>query len=123
MAYKQPKTWDEMTGHERNALVAEEVMGWHEPFIIDPAGELWGHHPTKGYQAVPLVTTDHNAAYEMEEEIKRRGLSWHYGKQLHIDIVCQGEHLSSTFDECFALAHATLDQRCLAALRAMGVEI
>lgn len=125
------KTWIEMIDHERNTLVAE-AMGWREPFIIDPAGELWGHHPTGGYQAVPPFIIDYTACRLVEDEIERRGLVFAYIEQLCIIVGLSvrsgtffGEHTrwEQTNAEIWQIARATSEQRCHAAVRAMGVEV
>lgn len=108
------KTWDEMTGRERDAMVAEKVMGrrvsWWSLHPVGSFAELEGrewrhtmsslhaamnrndepgevklpdgdgdspvlmmHDEDKGWVAVPPLTTDIAAAWQVVEEMARRG--------------------------------------------------
>lgn len=119
------KPWGEMTPRERDAALAEGVMG-SVPRLSHPI-EL-GHPCTywsapRGQWSVfattpPPFTTDHDACRLVEDEIERRGLVREY-------ITALGTVINAVpfDDDLWPWQHmrATPEQRCHAALIALGV--
>lgn len=66
---------------------------------------------------LPHYTTEHAAARLVEDEIERRGL-----QQRYVDELLTFEREADFSAEWF-LIRATPEQRCLAALRALGVAV
>jgi len=122
------KTWEQMTERERDAWVAERVMGWktcHNEMCQGCDASVWLSesgwwviHPESDEPWNP--TTDLNHAAEAEAAIERRGLRREYAAQLaglvgHVDDM----DLESFW---FRLAIATAAQRCEAMWRTVGGE-
>lgn len=122
--------WAEITPRQRDALVAE-MMGWirgignsgdpdYDEFtkLVNPDGEEiaseWGELRLEDFDALPAYTTDAATADAMEDELSQQGLEDIYLVKL--------AHICG-FNSIVALGDATPDQRCLAALRAKGVEV
>lgn len=121
---------DALSDRELDAMIAEHVMqckifwekhasgnkprcdcpGANSAMIRPHGNNLWGY--IKSYSA------NHTAAYEMEEEIKRRGLEIKYSYCLSC-IVFDGmeTHKMTMYSKYWLIAHATPKQRCRAALR------
>lgn len=102
-------------GRELDALVARKVMGLGSVFT--PIGLVY----TKlgqAHQGVPNYSTNIAAAYAMETKIDELGLRDEYvwALQQRIEAI-------ASIDEWWGLVHATPMQRCLAALKAIGVNI
>lgn len=110
--------WYELTPRQKDALIAEHIYG------LDPLLGRHGLHENgdieysmgypHGHDTALNYSTDASAADVMEDEIDRQGLEDRYLVNLaaiygNVRIV--------------ALHYATADQRCLAALRAKGVEV
>ena len=130
--------WEEMTPDERNMLIARRGMGlqvWRGTLHLNntPTGEalLYCEGPDGGRLGLPAYTTDIVAARLVEDEIERRGLVDAYIDALAVLIDPNGNDIS-IFDTIiemngrralWALLRATPEQRCWAALRAMGVEV
>ena len=113
--------------HELNAQVAEEVMGWivqRMPFPpiyvveVPPDGEDW----TEAWLPIPDFSGSLDAAWQMEEEIERRGIAMvtAYEKELSwiVGDTRQGEPFICSYDP-WLFIHATPEQRCRAALEAV----
>lgn len=71
--------WDDMSPRERDALVAEKVMGWsniHETKSSTTGGiYYWGRtHPTSRSTLVNEYTTDISAAWEVVDVLSAQGL-------------------------------------------------
>lgn len=90
----KPMNWYELTPHQRDTLVVKHV--------------LVNNGRLRDY------STDARAADAMEDEIARQGLDFAYLTEL---ARITGDN------RVRALYSATPDQRCLAALRAKGVEL
>jgi hypothetical protein len=118
---------DAMTEREMDVAVATGVMGWiiserikgHLNWQSD-TGETWPvddwdcdecGNTTLGFRP----TYNHGAAYEMEEELKRRDLMHHYIVELANE--CDADMGVTTYDMLWKLTHATPLQRVKAALR------
>lgn len=128
-------------GREMDALVAEKVMGYdgQHQWIKNEDGEIdifayevgscngpkcsicgygYCHHcyresPSKTcYDNMPY-STDIAAAWEVEEAIKEKGLELEAAYCVEIRLL--------TTNWMFDMIHATPKQRCIAALKAMGV--
>lgn len=109
-------------GRTLDALVAEKVMGW----IVD-----WGKHGPGDYittnpkddedewRELPRYSTDLAATVAMEQEIARRGLQDAYTDAL----LALKPESDFTASDHWWLATAPPRARCLAALRAVGVEV
>ena len=68
----------------------------------------------------PEYSTDHDAAWDMEEEIQRRGLVAEYGMELMALVVTpETETGQKPFTFVFDAAHASPELRCRAALAAV----
>ena len=126
--------WDELTPRERDAHVSIYLFSH-----VEPTAELL-RFPESG---APRYTTSLDACRLVEEEIARRGLVEKYQDAL-IDILDLTMQVFSSAIELdihnppnipnnyfgweghaylWAYSQATADQRCQAALRAIGVEI
>lgn len=107
--------WAQMDWQERNTLVAEHVIGrnpdtgWH-------ALDEWGE--------IPRYEGRIEDAQLVEDEIEKRGLETKYISCLQ-EIVWNGEYSEHDYplELKWRLLRATPEQRCLAALRACGVEL
>ena len=121
-------------GPELNALVAEYVMLWQhvDSYYGNPLAKGWDGFWDRDSQWVKWITipdsdnediakpwspsTDIATAFEMEDEIKRRGLSDHYSLEL-MELIPQKPGGYSMSEKCFWFAHASPEIRCRAALR------
>ncbi len=106
--------------HELNAQVAEEVMGWKNTRLIrahristPPVYIPLGKHPDgkNSEERIPDFSGSLDTAWQMEEEIARRGLQLAYTRAFKTVFV-----KPPTF---WGLIHATAEQRCRAALEAV----
>lgn len=139
-----PADIDALQGRELDAAVAENIMGlcWHdfEPknktsqrakkFVCSKCGlsRFGGDAHTP-----PHYSESRQAIAEFENEIERRGLTWEYVEALS-EIVAPGyahvfssvselekrEHYICGSDLLWRIAHASTEQRCRAALKAVG---
>lgn len=130
--YMKPKARvsRDIPDRELNALIATVVMGWH-----DLGG---GHYLAKFNCSRYLATnpppfkpsTEIKSAWEMEEAIAKKNLWREYGKAL-VDILGTVEAppenrprlYSTTSIEAWYLIHASPRDRCLAALKVVGIEM
>jgi hypothetical protein len=97
--------WAEMTPRERDALVAEKVMG----FVVHPHGGVWDGKNPATYRTDFHPSTDISAAWEVVEKFKNgpRDDAYH-----------------SFYDNATMSIYAITPERiCLAALKAVGVDI
>lgn len=119
------KPWSEMEPRERDALVAEKIFNLtlnyefaeelgapSVPALRDQYDE-WG--------ILPEYTTDHTAVRLVEDEIERRGIDARYLYIKHLILIFNPD--PEDFVLTWDLLRATPEQRCLAALRACGVEV
>ena len=101
-------------GPELDAIVAEKVMGLIKPKWVGMTAACDG--VTYSWDGLPKYSTSIAAAFEMENEIERRGLIIPY-------VDCLYDQLRLTTDdwrlEQWGFAHATPHQRSLAALKAV----
>ena len=117
--------------------VAVRVMGWHQQEVKDENFSMMAWHEAEGdgYMTFPVDREYHwsgtviepfhpecdiRAAWAMEEEIARRGFHREYGNILFKSLRDVGGD-----GVAFRVAHATPEQRCRAALKAverMGVQ-
>lgn len=114
--------WQAMTPRDRDALVAEHVMGE----TVDPSSRAW----QDGYlNEGTYYTTDHAAARDVEDEIERRGLKQEYLRALIDDVApimfqdAYENFRDDAYDGLWAFTRATPEQRCKAALRAIGMDV
>lgn len=124
------RTWDEMKPRERDALVAAKIMEWSESalrYVRTEDGDYFS-----GEDGLPDYTTDYNACREVEDRIERQGLQESYLNALvHIcdpdahpqDDLDMWRVTSVRTDNLWSLVHGAPEQRCRAALRAMGVAV
>jgi hypothetical protein len=118
-----------MTPAEINALVAEKVMGW--TLSSAPSGlrivALWcdSHGQPLRRESEWFPSTSIADAREIEDEIERRGLKWKYTQALVSLSLFFPEVPDFVHDEdlWWFLIHATPEQRSLAALKTVGVDI
>jgi hypothetical protein len=101
--------WDAMIDREKDALLAEHVIGWKQSVHL------------------PQYTTDRNAFAEVEAALVLRGLIESYLRTL-ILMRCEDSGVCGTIVElevadAVRVFTAPLDTRCKAALRACGVEV
>lgn len=118
------KAWTDMAPRERDAAIAERVMGWQ----YNPTNDVWeGSEIIAGSEGKPIEsnfwhpTTSRWGASAVEDEIERRG------GQSQADYVFALAEL--LFDEghgewgtahVMKMMRATSEQRCEAAWRACG---
>lgn len=104
---------------ELDAEIAREVFRWkvvRNEVGLYRTDDLWTFDNQMGF--IPDYSTDPNDAFDMEEEIQRRGLANAYGKEL--DRLLRTEtFLDGSPVGPFAIAHASPRDRCRAALRAV----
>jgi hypothetical protein len=70
----------------------------------------------------PKFTSDHSAAYEVEEKIREEGLKEDYAARL-ARLCLSGLIAGRYLREMFAVIHASPDSRCLAAVQAKEVRM
>lgn len=110
-------------GRDLDALVAERVMG----FLPPGPGMWWTHpdNPLARYGGPREYSTDIAAAWQVVERLHGVGdlLSLDYGK-FHLDL-WDDLHWQARFrdSEVHACARTAPHAICLAALRAVGVEV
>jgi hypothetical protein len=120
-------TWEEMTPRERDALVGERAFAYTVDWEFDApcVKALCDQYDEWGI--LPHYTADLTAARLVEDEIERRGLQSVYAVHL-MTLLCGGWANNEGLyileeDDLWTLLRATPEQRCRAALRAMGVEV
>lgn len=115
-----------MTDRELDALVAEKVMGWAR---LQPGNDEIGWKTGPGaldLSGLPEFSTDIAAAWEVVEEIRRRGLAPEiallaYGKAWGVGFKSWRSNTTLTPAN---FVHASAPHAiCLAALKAVGVEL
>lgn len=107
------RPWEKLYPRERDAWIAEALMGYPEAQNWTGPMKLWHGDPcwknAGGFPATcPKYTADPAAAFEMEEAVKEKGLADAYVKALR-DVLFYRHHV--THDEHFAFVHATAAQR------------
>lgn len=126
---------NKLTGRELDTAVAEQVMGWKRVVSRSAIKRLshygdgdWWHAPNgEGFaENVPPYSTDHAAAFAVEEEIKRRGWCNEYIVAL-MELFGIDEQKpvydgvwTPTYDELWMFIHATAEQKCRAALNTVS---
>ena len=125
---------DRLTGQNGGAFVCDRLLppataalyrawGWSVKaispeeglvgFLAENAGEI----PRGRLWETPRYSTDIAAAWEMEEELQRRGLGTEYGMDLMALVVTpETETGQKPFTFAFDTAHASPELRCKAAL-------
>lgn len=127
--------WDEMSPRERDILVATRVMGLPEP-MESPFNGKWIHHvaretyPGSGVfkedrdrqSELRSYTTDISAAWEVVEKMQQK-YTYSLSHETHWDFY--QAWLENPVGDEFANANApTMPEAvCLAALRALGVDM
>lgn len=140
--------WEELDSRNKDVLVAEHLMGWvwqpvpwmnNEQSMLVPNITFLKHEDARVklgmhiYEFVPRYTTDWNAFLLVEKRIDTQGLQEKYARALcsvchvlignnSLDIEDPGLDYVD-IENIWSLVTATLDQRCQAALRAIGVEV
>jgi hypothetical protein len=134
-----------MNARARDALVAENVMGWVD-VCVDVDGEYYGYPPSAdtslGCDRVPRYTTDISAAWGAIDKMKHTD-PWEYGR-VHLrwggygnTLTPKGPHGQMMYPnelswECSieteasggtGVALTAPEAICLAALRAVGVDV
>lgn len=105
--------WDDMETRERDALVAEEVMG----IDVAPKGEFRSSHSDPGIHRtnVPNFTTDISAAWEVVEKMYHSKDGLNFSDELHL--MAKGQTKPPL------IFFVSPERICLAALRAKGIDI
>jgi hypothetical protein len=124
-----------MTNAEINRLIAEKVMGWAVVFAPDelPPGPFYlvdgsGFDFEEGpAHPVPGFATSLDACAIAEAEIERRGMDIKYYEALWAETrskfgTASELHWADVWAAVYALMQSTPLQRCLAMLRACGVD-
>jgi len=112
--------WSEMDARERDALVAEKVMGW-EPSLLK---HLRYHGDPKIRSRLPRFTTEIGPAWEVVKKMEAEGWGWTADRRSRA-----GEPFQYPFrfhrgtDIHRADCADVRESICLAALRAKGVEV
>jgi len=130
----------ELSKREINHRIAERLFGWkwwrsssngkrvlmepdvdfsHSGTLADMTEEIWdSRNPF-----LPEYSSDISAAYAMEEKIKEMGLEKQYAAALLVELgITNSAYTGSPtaimeIEEVFAIAHASAEDRCLAAVR------
>lgn len=132
-------TWDKLTAEERDAQVAR-ALGWKQQEVngqllwFDASGtvSLWGG---LALGVLPPFSTYPPACREVENSIERRELQEEYAEKLAAIVDPDGAAVYPSTIEIdqytsphrtaglwiWAISRATPDQRCLAALKTLGV--
>lgn len=114
------------TGRRFDAQVHQALYPRHN---VDGALYCDGEHEKSAgcrWRVIPAYTTDHDAARLIEDEIERRGLRRAYLLALDeilFSAYCRQddyEYLELTLDEAWRFLRATPEERCRAALVAIG---
>jgi hypothetical protein len=114
------------TGRELDALVAEKVMGWRDVsdgYGTPPEATLW-----EAIHIIPHYSTDIAAAWQVVERMRDQGWTSHY-TDLSLDSrePWHSWHFTGTTPPngptLSAQASTVPHAICLAALRAVGVEV
>lgn len=123
--------WATMTDREKDALIAEHVLGcemiWRDVLWKAPDGTLYFTGDDANKPRTPHTafhpTVDRNAFAEVETALEQRGSEV---RNRYVEAIID---LVSYVDEgvhsvpYFRMITASLDVRCKAALRACGVEV
>jgi hypothetical protein len=104
--------WAEMTPRQRDALVAEKVMGWAKIEYSDGTVGFWWK--------VPHYTTDIAAAWAVVEKMRECGINY--------SVHNYGDGHECVFDKEMVVfervsSSSAPEAICLAALRALGVDV
>ena len=117
-----------MINHKLNAQVAEEVMGWKNVGPLQGGNVPFGErpddynedHPTNPMiDQVPDYSGSLDAAWQMEEEIERRGRDCLCLYVRRVIWNCGGVGHPDSPQTLWRYIHATPEQRCEAALEAV----
>jgi hypothetical protein len=110
--------WNAMTPRERDAWIAEHVMGWtkertEENVWFEPISRLW--KPLDHITNLPYYFADISAAMRAEEKIMQMDANTRSKYVLNlIDLVKVENHSPFTADEIMLLIHASAADRCAA---------
>ena len=114
-------------GRELDALVAEKVMG-HSVLVLE--GHPFIYHPEGYQQAVPKYSTDVADAWEMVDKLSKDGYFMHiYGHDARWSVGYISPSLSRRWNkekveiEGLCKSESAPLSICLAALKAVGVEV
>ena len=114
--------WSEMTERERDALVAERVMGWSRVH-----GNEWLNSAGKLMIRPGRFSTDIAAAWQVVERMHKNYWVASVSNPLPDDNEGEGDWVSASFFDGMGIFDARMDTApaaiCLAALRACGVDI
>ena len=80
--------------------------------------EKFASQPQNAMYTGPEYSTDHDAAWDMEEEVKRRRLTAEYGAQVAC-MILEACHAADTRHTYYDFIHASPELRCRAALSAV----
>lgn len=113
------------TGRELDALVAEKVMGWKRLYRVDWHGMDWMWDKKQGalypeIQTTPQYSTSIEAAWEVVGKFTFFYL-WRDGKLLDGQWECKLTEKDER--EFYVVAPTAPHAICLAALRAVGVDV
>lgn len=117
------KAWTDMTPRERDAAIAERVMGWSAVDVERERthdGSTYFSPSADSDGGLPHYTTEHDAARLVEDEIERRGrlVQDRYVAALILILnPNEGQYHAVHF---WSLLRSTPEQRCEAAWRACG---
>lgn len=115
------KPWKEMTDRERDALVAEKVMGWNN---VHREGD-WGlfGRPFGGLRdyPIPYYSTDIAAAWEIVEALRDKLESFDFELSSFKDGTWGCTFYEFLYPQKYSRIAA--DAICLAALKAIGIEV
>jgi|GEM_PF-5545851 len=118
---------------ELDSIIAEKAMGWTITWPIDNTCDFstsckegkrnFGINPATGEEEViPLYSTDIAAWQEVFNKIKDMGKELKY--LINLALLCDvfAVHIF-TWQEVWTLMDAPLEKKCIAALKAVGVDV
>ncbi len=109
--------WEELTPRQRDALVAEKVMGWHD--IVERDMYAYGVTPDGPSAVVRNYTTDIAAAWQVVEYMAQR----HATIEITVTDVLTHVAIGLLRPKAVAYSKEAPEAICLAALRAKGIEV
>lgn len=119
------KTWDEMTPGERNEAVAR-ALGWvYEPRFEGDGAGYWVAPDGMHYisEDLPDFVGSLDACRLVEDAIERRGLQEQFVYELAV--LCGGPRSRSVWgwQGVWRVVCAGAEQKCHAAIRALGIDL
>lgn len=113
--------WSEMSPRERDALVAEKVMGFTKPSLG------WGFHELESGSYVnyplPHYTTDISEVWEVVDKLKKKRVFINMGFSPISNRYAVNFSTVTVMKDSNGYAPTAPEAICLAALKAVGVEI